>query len=80
MLSICSSSLPPSLPFSRHFLARMHVLDGAGSMVKSGISHSKSCSCGRRDGLRKSLGNHVFLLIYSKYLEEKQIKERLKGS
>lgn len=49
--------------------ARMHVLHEPGSMLKSGISHSKSCSSGRRDGLRKSLDNHVFLLIYSKYLD-----------
>jgi len=62
--------LHPPLGFSS---ARMHVLYGPGSMLKSGISHSKSCSSGRRDGLRKSLDNHVFLLIYSKYLDWKQI-------
>ncbi len=45
-----------------------------GSMVKSGISHSKSCSCGRRELLQKSLNNHVFPLIYSKYLSREQIK------
>ncbi len=45
-----------------------------GSMVKSGISHSKSCSRGRRELLQKSLNNHVFPLIYSKYLRREQIK------
>lgn len=45
-----------------------------GSMAKSGISHSKSCSCGRRVLLQKSLNNHVFPLIYSKYLSREQIK------
>jgi len=43
-------------------------------MLKSGISHSKSCICGRRELLQKSLNNHVFPLIYSKYLWRKQIK------
>lgn len=53
---------PPAPPPSR------------GSMVKSGISHSKSCSCGRRELLQKSLNNHVFPLIYSKYLSGEQIR------
>lgn len=44
------------------------------SMVKSRISHSKSCSRGRRELLQKSLNNHVFPLIYSKYLRREQIK------
>lgn len=44
------------------------------SMVKSRISHSKSCSCGRGELLQKSLNNHVFPLIYSKYLRREQIK------
>lgn len=73
----CDHRAPtPSDPSS----ARIHVLRGPGSMLKSGISHSKSCGSGRRDGLRKSLDNHVFLLIYSKYLGWKQIKRKAKGS
>lgn len=52
----------------------MHGSHSGGSMVKSGISHSKSCSCGRRELLQKSLNNHVFPLIYSKYLSMDKIK------
>lgn len=44
------------------------------SMGKSGISHSKSCSCGRRELLQKSLNNHVFPLIYSKYLSRGRLE------
>lgn len=54
--------------------SRMLGSPSRGSMVKSGIGHSKSCSCGRRELLQKSLNNHVFSLIYSKYLRKEQIK------
>lgn len=57
-----------------HFSVRMPATHCCGSMLKSGISHSKSCSCGRRELLQKSLNNHVFPLIYSKYLRREQIK------
>lgn len=57
-----------------HSSVRTPATHHRGSMLKSGISHSKSCSCGRRELLQKSLNNHVFLLIYSKYLRWEQIK------
>lgn len=77
--------LPAVIPSSLHNLEASSSLEAPAetlqahggvlrSMVKSRISHSKSCSCGRRELLQKSLNNHVFPLIYSKYLRREQIK------